>query len=105
MDVTHWTRYQVRAEVNKLNFHFIQSARVNIVELNDVHHFGSDSERLEFVDSRLPDNKYHFPVAEHVQGGVCNQYPIQRASKAANEWPESTELPGVSLDQILSLRK
>jgi hypothetical protein len=40
---------------------------------------------LEFTDSLLADNKYLFPVAEHVEGGVRGPNPTQRESKAANK--------------------
>jgi len=79
----------------------------NIAELCDLHHFESAAERLEFIDSLLADNKYLFPVAERVEGGVRSPNPTQRESKAANEWPASTLLsvgsnPTVCLHQILS---
>jgi len=82
----------------------------NIAELYDLHRFESNVERLEFIDSLLADNKYHFPVAEGVEGGVCSPNPTQRVSKAAEEWPVSTSLPGrstpaVYLHQILSSGK
>jgi hypothetical protein len=87
--------------------HFIQSARDTIAELYDLHSFKSDAERLEFIDSLLAENKYLFPVAGHMEGGVRGPNQTQRASKAANEWPASTLLPGgsnpaVYLHQILS---
>jgi hypothetical protein len=40
---------------------------------------------LEFIDSLLADNKYHFHIAEHVEGGVRGPNPTQRESKAAKE--------------------
>jgi hypothetical protein len=62
---------------------------------------------LEFIDSRLADNMYLFPVAERVEGGVGGPNPTQRELKADNEWLESTLLagggkPGVYLHQISS---
>jgi len=42
------------------------------------------------------DNRYLFPVAERVEGGVHGPNPMQRVSKAANKWPASTSLPGGS---------
>jgi len=107
LDITCSIRYQVRVQVDKVKSHFIQSARDHIAELYDLHRFESDAERLEFIDSPLADNKYHFPVAEHVEGGVRGPNPTQIVSKAANEWPASTLLPGgrnpgVYLHQILS---
>jgi hypothetical protein len=75
-------------------------------ELYDLHRIESAAERLELIDSLLADNKYLFPIAEHVEGGVRTPNPTQRESKAANEWPASTLLPGgsnptVYLHQIL----
>jgi len=98
----------MRAQVAKYKSHFIQSARYIIAELFDLHHFKSDAEHLEFIDSLLADNRYLFLVAEHVEGDVHGPNPTQRVSKAANEWPASTLLPGgskpaVYLHQILSL--
>ena len=69
-DSTHSNRYQARAQVNTILSHFIQSARDNIAELYDLHHFESDVEHLEFIDSPRADNMYRFPVAGHVEGGV-----------------------------------
>jgi hypothetical protein len=107
LDITRSIRYQVRTQVAKVKSHFIQSARDHIAELYDLHHFESDAECLEFIDSLLAENKYLFPVAEPVEGGVCGPNPMQRVSKAANEWPVSTLLSGASnqgvyLHQILS---
>jgi len=107
LDITRSNRYQVCAQVDKVKSHFIQSARDNIAELYDLHRFESNAERLEFIDSLLADNKYLFPLAERVEGGVRGPNPTQRVSKAANEWPASTLLPGgsipaVYLHQILS---
>jgi len=84
MDVTRSNRYQVRTQVEKVKSHFIQPARDNIAELYDLHHFECAAERLEFIDSLLADNKYLFPVAEHVEYGVRGPKPTQRESKAAN---------------------
>jgi len=107
LDITRSNQYQVRAQVEKVKSHCIQSARDNIAELYDLHRFESDAERLEFIDSLLADYKYLFPVAEHVEAGVRSPNATQRVSKAANEWPASTLLPGgshraVYLHQILS---
>jgi len=108
LDITGSNWYQVCAHVGKVKSHFIQSARDNIAELYDLHRFESAAERLEFIDSLLADNKYLFPIAEHVDGSVRGPNPTQRESKAANESPVSTLLPGgsnpvVYLHQILSL--
>jgi len=110
VDITRSNRYQVRAHVDKAKSHFIQSVMHNIAELYDLHRFESGAERLEFIDSLLADNKYDFPVAEHVEGGVCCPNRRQRESKADNEWLVSTLHPGggnpaVYLLQILSLGK
>jgi hypothetical protein len=106
LDITRSIRYQVRAQVDKVKSHCIQSARDHIAELYDLHRFESDAEHLEFIDSLLVDNKYLFPVAEGVEGGVRGPNPMQSLSNAANEWPASTFLPGgsnpgVDLHQIL----
>jgi len=53
LDITHSNRYQVRAQVDKVQYHIIQSARDNIAELYDLHRFESAAERLEFIDSLL----------------------------------------------------
>jgi len=71
-------QYQVRAHVDKVKSHFIQSARENIAEINDLHRFESAAEHLEFIHSILPDNKYLFPIAECVGGGVRGPDPTQR---------------------------
>ena len=107
LDITSSNRFQVRVQVDKVKSHFIQSAGDNIAELYDLHLFESAAERLEFFDSLLADNKYLFPVAEHVEGGVRGPNPTQRESKADDEWLPSTLLPGgsnpvVYLHQILS---
>jgi len=107
LDITPSNRYQVRAQVEKVKSHFIQSARDDIAELYDLHRFESNAERLEFIDSLLADNKYLFPLAEGVEGGVRGPNPTQRVSKVANKWPASTLLcagsnPAVYLHQILS---
>jgi hypothetical protein len=85
VDITRSNWYQVRAQVDNLKSHFIQSVRDNIAELYDLHRFESAAERMEFIDSHLADNKYLFPVAERVEGGVRGPNPTQRESKADNE--------------------
>jgi len=107
LNITRSNRYQVRAQVDKVKSHFIQSARDNIAERYDLHRFESAVELLEFSDSLLAGNKYLFPVAERVESGVRGPNPMQRESKADNEWPVFTLLPGgsnsvVYLHQILS---
>jgi hypothetical protein len=72
---------------------FIQSVRDNIAALYDLHRFKSATERFQFIDSLLADNKYLFPVAEHVEGGVRGPNTMQRESKADNELLASTLLP------------
>jgi len=94
VDITCSNRYQVHAQVDKVKSHFIQSARDNIAELYDLRHFESTAERFEFIDSLLADNKYLLPVAERVEGGVRRPNPMQRESKADNEWLASTLLSG-----------
>ena len=107
LDITCSNWYQVCAQDDQVKSHFIQSVRDNIAELYDLHHFESTAKRLEFIDYLLADNKYPFPVAECVEGGVRGPNPMQRESKADNEWLVSTSLPGrsnpaVYLHQILS---
>jgi hypothetical protein len=107
LDITRSNWYQVRPHVHKVKSHFIQSTRDNIAELYDLHCFESTAERLEFIDYLLADNKYLFPIAERVEGGVHGPNATQRESKAANEWLASTLLPGgsnraVYLHEILS---
>jgi len=99
--------YHVWAQVNKVQSHFIQSARDNIAESYDLLCFESDAEHLEFIYSLLADKEYIFPVAEHVEGGVLSPSPTLRESKAANESRASTPLHGrrnrgVEQNQILS---
>jgi len=107
VDISRSNRYQVHTQVNKVQSHFIQSARDNIAELYDLHRFESAAEHLEFIDSLLADSKYLFPVAEHVEGGVRSPNPTQRESTADNHCLASTLLPGggnpaVYLHQVLS---
>jgi hypothetical protein len=107
LDITRSNQYQVRAQVDKVKSHFIQSGTDNIAELYDLHRFESATEGFEFIDSLLADNKYLFLIAERVEGGVRHPNPMQRESKAGNEWPVSSLLPGrknpgVYLHQILS---
>jgi hypothetical protein len=96
LDMTGSNRYQVRIHVDKVRSHVMQLERNIIVQLYDLYLFESDAEHLEFIDSLLADNMYRFAVAEHVEGGVRGPDPTQRVSKAANEWPASTLLPGRS---------
>ena len=107
LDISLSNQYQVRAQVNMVKSHFMQSARHNIAELYDLHHFKSATERLEFIDSLLADNKFLFPIAKHMKGSVHGANSMQRESKAANEWLASTVLPRGSnhadyLHQIVS---
>ena len=107
MDITCSIWYQVRAQLDIVKSHFVQSARDNIVELYNLHRFESAAEHLEFIDSPLADNKYLFPIAERVEGGVRGPNATQRESKADDELLTSTLLPGgsnpaVYLHQILS---
>jgi len=79
----------------------------HIAEVYDLHHFESATEPLVFIDPQLGDNKYLFPVAECLKGGVGGLNPTQRESKATNEWSASMLPPGrcnprVYLDQIWS---
>jgi len=107
LDITRLNRYQVQAQVDQVKSQFIRSATENIAQLSALHRFESAAERSELIDSYLADNKYLFPIAESVEGGVCGPNPTQRESKADNEWLASTLPPGgsnpaVFLHQILS---
>jgi hypothetical protein len=90
LDITRSNWYQVPTQADKVESHFIQSARDNIVELDDLHRFESGAEHLKFIDSLLADNMYLFPVADRVEGGVCSPNSTQRVSKDTNEWQVST---------------
>jgi hypothetical protein len=46
LDITHLNRYWVRAQVDKVKSHFIQSVRDNIAELYDLRRIESAAERL-----------------------------------------------------------
>ena len=110
MDISCSNQYHIRAQVNKVQTHFIQSARGNIAKLNNLHRFGSDAECWEFLHSSLAYDDYLFPVAERVEGGVCGPSPTQRKQKAGNQWAESTGFSGrsnraVYLHQIVSSGK
>jgi len=85
LDITRSNQYQTRAQFDKVKSHFIWSVRDNIAELYDLHRFESTAEHFEFIDSLLADNKYIFPVAERVEGGVHSPNPMQRESKADNK--------------------
>ena len=85
LDITCSNQYQVRTQVDTVISHFIRSASDNIAEHYDFHPFESAAERSEFINSLLADNKYPFPIAEHVQGGVHGSNPMQRELKAGNE--------------------
>jgi hypothetical protein len=107
LEITRSDWHQVRAQVDTVKSHFIQSARDNMAEIYDLHWFQSAVERLEFCQSLLADNKYRFPITEHVERGVCGPNPTQSESKAANKWLASTFLPAgsnptVYLQQIFS---
>jgi len=94
LDITRSIRYEVWAQVDKVESNFIHSAKYYVEELYDLHRFKSDAECLAFIDSRRADNMYRFPVAECVEGGVRGQNPTQRLSQAAKEYPASTLLHG-----------
>jgi hypothetical protein len=108
LDITCSNRYQIRAQVDQVTSDFNYSACDHIAELYDLHSFESDAEHSEFIDFLLAENKYLFRVAQPVEGSVHGLNPMQRVSKAADEWPASTLLPGgcnhgLYLHQILSL--
>jgi len=85
LDITLSNWYQVWAQVDKVKSHFIQSARENIAEIYNLHRIESTAERLGFIDSLLAENKYHFPIAESVEGGVRGPNQTQRESNAVND--------------------
>jgi len=85
LDITRSNQYRVQAPVHKVTSHLIQPAMVNIAELYALHRIDSNAEHFAFIDCHLADNKYHCPVAEHVEGGVRRLYPTQRESRAAHE--------------------
>jgi len=76
LDITCWNRYQVRPQVDNVETHFIQSARDNIAELDNLHRFESNAERLEFIQSLAADDKYLVPLEECVEGGVHSPNPM-----------------------------
>jgi hypothetical protein len=96
LDIARSNWYQVRAQVHQVTSYLIQSVMGNIAEVYDLHRFESTAESLEFINSLLADNKYLFPVAEHVEGGVQGPNPTQRESKAANKCLTSSVIPGAS---------
>jgi hypothetical protein len=75
--ITRSNQYQVRAQVDKVKPHFIQSARDNIAELYDLHHFESAAEHLELIDSLLADNKALVPG-----NTVCRMWCTRSKSNA-----------------------
>ena len=78
-------RGSVRAVRAVRNTRVFQTETRVVADVYDLHCFESDAEHLEFIDSLLADNKYLFPVAERVEGGVRGPNPTQRVLKAANE--------------------
>jgi hypothetical protein len=98
-------RCQVRAQVEKVKSHFIQTSRDNIAKLDNIHRFEYSAERLEFIDFRMVDNKNMFPVEKPVEGGALGPHPTQRESKPDNEWQASSLLlaRGNPTDDLLQL--
>jgi hypothetical protein len=90
LGITRSNWYQVRTQVDKVKSHFIQYASDNMAQLYDLHPFESAAEHLEFIDSLWADNKYLFPIADCVEGGVWGPNSTQRKSKATNKWQAST---------------
>jgi hypothetical protein len=90
VDITRSNWYLVRADVVKVQSHFVESVRDNIAEIYDLHRFESAIEHFEFIDCPLVDNKNLFSVLEHVEGGLRSQNPTQRESKADHECLAST---------------
>jgi hypothetical protein len=56
LDITPSNQYQLQAQVNMFISHYIKSARDNLAEFCDLHHFESDVEQLEVIDALLADN-------------------------------------------------
>jgi len=100
LDITQLNRHHIRAQVDKVESHFIQSARDDIAELYDLHHFESNEERLEFIESLLAENRYIFPLTDRVEGSECGANPTHSVSKAANEWGLCTLHPGRSYPAV-----
>jgi len=75
-----------------------------MAELYNFHRFESNAERLEFIVSLLPDNKYIIPVAERVKGGIRGPNHTQRELKSGNELPSSTFLPGGSNRVVIYIK-
>jgi len=94
LDIACSNRYQGWAQVDQVISNLIQSVRDNPGDLYDRHCCESATERLEFIDSLLADNKYLFHIAECVEGGVRGPNKMQRKLKAANKWQAFTLLPG-----------
>ena len=110
LDITRSNRSQFCAQVDKNTSHIIQSAKLNIPELYDLHCFESNAERLDFIDSLLADITYPFSVAERVEGSVHSPDSTLRVSNTAKEWPATTSHtgrsnPAVYLHPILSSGK
>jgi len=53
LHITSSNQYLVRAQVDKVISHCIQSARNTMAEHNDLHRFESDVKLFEFIDSLL----------------------------------------------------
>jgi len=100
LDITRSNNYKVRAQVDKVKFHFVQLARDDIAERYDVHCIESGIEQLEFITLVVADNKCFLPVAEHVEGGIQSPNPIQRELKAEHKLLASTILPGGSIPMV-----
>jgi hypothetical protein len=114
LDITRSIQYQIRAQVEKVKSHFIQSAREHIEELYGLHLFESDAEHLQFIDSLLADNKYLLPVAGHVEGAVHSPNPTQsvesclrKASVHFTSWRKQSRVSSTSnfiIRQITAVR-
>ena len=51
--------------------------KIHFADVYDLHRFESATEHLEFIDSLLAGNKYLYPVAECVEGGLRSPNPTQ----------------------------
>ena len=90
LNITCSNQYQVRAHVNKVTSHPIESARNNIEKRFDLQPSESDAEGLEVINPIPADNMYHFPEVEYAERGVYGPNPMQRESNATNESRGST---------------
>jgi hypothetical protein len=85
LDITLSIQYRVQAQVSKVKFHIVQSAKDNIAVVFDPPCVESDAEHFEFIDSLPADNQHVSPVVQRVEDGVCSPNKPEGVSKAANK--------------------